>query len=301
MERADFGNTGSQVTVLGLGLAGISRWEKEGEVPEAGRVLEAALDRGVNLLDTAGCYGTTEELIGNTVAHRRDEYFLATKCGHVQAELSGEPWSAQAIEQSIDRSLRRMRTDRLDLVQLHSCDLDVLERGEVIEALVRAKESGKACFVGYSGDNDAARWAVDSGLFDTLQTSFNLVDQKARGGLLELAEAKGMGTIIKRPIANGVWGKDRSPYSYADEYFERAQAMARMGPIPGAPEDPVVLAMGFVFAHPEVDTVIVGTRDPAHLTANIDMVEGRPAIAPETVQELYRRFAELGDQWLQLM
>ena len=300
MERTAFGNTGLEVTRLGLGVGGISRHERRGEVAEAGRVLNVALDSGINFLDTAACYGTTEELIGRTVAHRRDEYILATKCGDVTGGSTGEPWSAHIIEESIDRSLRRMRTDRLDVVQLHSCSVDVLERGEAVEALVKAKEAGKTRFAGYSGDNEAARWAVDSGIFATLQTSFNLVDQRARTGLLELADSKGMGIIIKRPIANGAWGKDRSPYTYADEYFERAKVMAQMGPIPGAPEDPFLLAMGFVLAHPEVDTAIVGTHDPSHLIANVEMVERWPSVQTETVRELHRRFDEVGGQWAQL-
>ena len=308
MEKKNFGSTGLKVTCLGLGLAEISRQERSGEVAEAGWVLNAALDGGINFLDTAACYGTTEELIGATVAHRRNEYILATKCGHVTDDgavgkpwTEHEEWTAQAVEKSIERSLRRLRTDYLDLVQLHSCGVYVLERGEVIEALVEAKRSGKTRFIGYSGDNEAARWAIDSGLFDTLQTSFNLVEQHARTKqLFTLAKTKGMGIIIKRPIANGAWGKDRSPYSYADEYFRRARIMAQMGPLPGAPEDPILLAMGFVFAHPEIDTVIAGTHNPSHVRSNIELVEHRLPVPPETVAELHRRFDEVGEKWSQL-
>ena len=157
MARTAFGDTGLEVSRLGLGVAGISRHERRGEVAEGGRVLNVALDSGINFLDTAACYGTTEELIGRTVAHRRDEYVLATKCGDVTGGSTDEPWSANIIEESIDRSLRRMRTNYVDLVQLHSCELDVLERGEAVDALVKAKEAGKTRFVGYSGDNEAAR------------------------------------------------------------------------------------------------------------------------------------------------
>ena len=301
METTELGKTGLKVTRLGFGLAEIERQERwGGDVSEAGRILDAALDSGINFLDTAACYASTEELIGNTIAHRRGEYILATKCGHVTGGSTGEPWTSATIEESIDRSLRRMRTDYVDLVQLHSCDKDVLERGEAVEALIRAKETGKSRFVGFSGDNEAARWAVDSGVFDTLQTSFSLLDQHARTGLFESAKTKGVGILIKRPIANGVWGKDRSPNSYTDTYFERAQAIARMGPIPGAPEDAILLAMGFVFAHPEIDTVLVGTNNRSHLLANIALVEKLLPIAAEAVDELHRRFDELGEQWLQL-
>ena len=301
MERTSLGKTGLQVSRLGLGLAEIDRAQRKGPVPQAGRVLNTALDNGVNLLDAAACYGGTEELIGSTVAHRRDEYVLATKCGHVVGEATGQRWTAPVIEESIDRSLRRMRTDHIDLVQLHSCELEVLERGEAIGALVKARESGKTRFIGYSGDNEAAHWAVGSGVFDTLQTSLNLVEQHAHTtGLLERAEVEGLGIIVKRPVANGVWGKNSSPSAYAGEYFRRAQAMAQVGPLPAAPDDPVLLAMGFLFAHPQVDTAIVGTHNPSHLLSNVEIVEKRLPISKETVEELRRRFGELGESWVQL-
>ena len=301
MEKVNLGNTGLEVTRLGLGLAEISRQERSGVVVSAEQVLDAALDGGINFLDTAACYSSTEELIGRTVARRRDEYILASKCGHAVGEATGDSWTSEVVAESIDRSLVRMDTDHLDLIQLHSCSLDILKRGEVIEPLLAAKQAGKTRFVGYSGDNEAAEWAVASGIFDTLQTSFNLVDQSARKGLLAQAKEKGMGIIIKRPVANGVWRKDGSPHSYADEYAKRAEAMGRLRPVPGAPEDPVLLAVGFVYAHPEVETAIVGTHNPAHLVSNIEMVEKHLPIDDEAVKELYRRFDELGDQWPQLL
>lgn len=308
MKTTDFGNTGLEITRLGLGLAEISRQERSKVVEEADRVLNAALDGGINFLDTAACYGRTEEIIGATVAHRRDEYILATKCGHTTDDGDrGTPWTEHkswtgaAVSESIDRSLRRLQTDHLDIVQLHSCDVDVLEHGEVIEALAQARDAGKTRFIGYSGDNAAARWAVDSGVFDSLQTSFNLVEQHARTkGLFEAAEARGMGVIIKRPVANGAWGKERSPYEYADEYFRRAQIMEGMGPLPQAPEDPILLALGFVLAQPQVDTIIVGTHNPSHLASNVEMVTHRLPIPTETVDALQRRFEEADDGWFQL-
>ena len=144
---------------------------------------------------------------------------------------------------------------------------------------------------------------MESGLFDTLQTSFNVVDQGAStDGLLALAAEKGMGVIIKRPIANGAWGAEGSPTSEnRAEYFRRAETMAALGPIAGAPGDRILAALGFVFAHPEVDTAIVGTWDSAHLINNIQMVEGRLPIPKEVVEELCRRFDHLGRDWVQLM
>ena len=300
MEQKPFGKTGLMVTRLGVGASELGDYSlSDDDVEKAGRVLNTALDGGINFVDTGACYRNSEELIGRTVSSRRDDYVLATKCGHARGGLSGEDWSAEIVARSIDRSLVRLRTDHLDLVQIHSCDLSVLERGEVIKALLKAKDAGKTRLVGYSGDNEAARYAVESGLFDALQTSFNVVDQNANtDGLLALAEEKGMGVIIKRPIANGAWGAEGSPSStYGAEYFRRAKAMAAMGPIPGAPGDRILTALGFVFAHPEVDTAIVGTQNPDHMASNIEMMEGGVDVPAEMVTEFHRRFDELRESW----
>ena len=300
MEKREFGKTGLQVSRLGAGLAEIGTRLTVAEDAQAALVLNTALDAGINFLDTGACYGISEELIGRTIAHRRQEYILATKCGHVVGGYDGHDWTAQTIKDSIDRSLSRMRTDRIDLVQLHSCEVDVLERGEVIQALLDAQKAGKTRFVGYSGDNEAAEWAVDSGVFDTLQTSFNLVDQRARFHLFAHAKAKGMGLITKRPIANSAWGAEKSPSSYADQYYERAKVMASMGPLPGGAEHRILVSLGFKFAHKEVDTISAGTHNPEHMKTNIDWVNSKLPIDEAVVQELWRRFDEVGQDWMQL-
>ena len=299
MEKRQLGRTDLTISRLGAGLAEIGFELTLAEEAQAAQVLNTALDSGINFLDTAACYDISEEVIGRTIAHRRHEYILSTKCGHVTGSYEGEPWTAQTVRDSIERSLKRMRTDHVDVVHLHSCDLEVLERGKVIQELQEAKQAGKTRYIGYSGDNEAAVWAVESGLFDTLQTSFNLVDQQARTRLFARAEERGMGLIAKRPIANAAWGAEASPSGYAAEYYRRAQAMAREGPIPGAPDDPILLALGFVLAHQAVDTAIVGTSDPEHMEANIRLIEEELPIAGEVVEELHRRFDELGEGWSQ--
>ena len=307
MDMATLGNTGLKVSRLGLGLAEIGEEMTLDDLPQISSVLNTALDSGINFLDTSGSYFDSEIMVGRTVAHRRDEYILATKCGKTTWGYSDQPWEAQTIQNDIDRSLTRLKTDHLDLVQLHSCDVATLERGEVIQALLKARQEGKTRFVGYSGDNEAALWAVESGQFDTLQTSFSVVDQYARTRLFRPAKAQGMGIIIKRPIASGAWGTSVSPSAglnynptYADEYFQRSQTMAQLGPIPGIPEDRILVALGFVLAHGEVDTAILGTRDPRHMASNIDIAVNRLPIPEEVVQEFHRRFETLGDQWRQL-
>jgi aryl-alcohol dehydrogenase-like predicted oxidoreductase len=115
METVALGSTGIQVTRLGIGLSEIGSTPLEVSVVD--KLLNTGLDAGINFLDTAACYGNSEELVGMTVAHRRSEYTLASKCGHVAGGYEGEAWTPQLITDSIDRSLTRMKTDYVDLMQ----------------------------------------------------------------------------------------------------------------------------------------------------------------------------------------
>lgn len=306
MQTVRFGNTGFEASRLGVGLAEVGSELSLADQAQASSVLNTALDRGINFLDTAACYGISEELIGIGVSHRRDDYFLATKAGHITGGYEGEEWTYQTVVDSIDRSLRRLKTDHVDLVQLHSCGIDVLEKGDVVRALQQAQQAGKARFIGYSGDNEAAHWAVDSGLFATLQTSYNIVEQRARtSGLLEKAAAKGMGTIIKRPIAGGSWAKSRGEDSdqqirrYDEPYLERARAMCAPGPIEGEPDNGILTSLGYTLADPNANVAIVGTKDPSHMEANIRQVESELPIPVSVVEELNSRFEKLDTDWAQ--
>jgi len=303
METKRLGKTDIKVGRLGIGLSEVGFNLEMADVVQVRDVINQALDNGVNFLDTAACYGISEELIGVVASDRRDEYVLATKAGHFLPRGEGEDWTYDLINSSIDRSLELMKTDHVDIVQLHSCKVEMLERGDVIRALQDAKAAGKTRYIGYSGDNENAKWAVTSGLFDTLQTSFNVVDQSARTNLFADVEARDMGLIIKRPIGNAVWGApaDPKPYrhisDYTEEYFRRVGVMSAEGPLADDPDDRISLALGFTFAHPEVDVTIVGTQRPQHMKSNLEMVSQPMGISESTVTDLHARWDKLSSGW----
>ena len=305
MQKVQFGSTGFETSRLGVGLSEIGSFELSDQA-QATNVLNTALDNGINFLDTSACYGISEELVGNGVSQRRDDYFLATKAGHVARGYEGEAWTFQTVVDSIDRSLRLLQTDHVDVVQLHSCDIDVLEKGDAIRALQEAQQAGKTSFIGYSGDNESAHWAVDSGLFATLQTSYNLVEQRARTtGLLEKAIAKGMGTIIKRPIAGGVWGKsrpdaaDQTASNYNTPYLERAKSVRTLGPIENEPDDAILTSLGYTLSDPNANVAIVGTTNPSHMATNARQIDNDLPIPDSVIAELNRRFEQLDKDWAQ--
>jgi aryl-alcohol dehydrogenase-like predicted oxidoreductase len=214
-----------------------------------------------------------EQLIGKAIAKRRNEVVLMTKCGHA-ADLPGADWEPAMLAKSIDRSLKRLGTDHVDVMQFHSCDISTLRDRRVLEVLTRARDSGKTRFIGYSGDSEDARVAVESGVFDTLQISVSIADQEAIDFVLPTAAARGMGVIVKRPIANAAWRNGSQPPSdwYSRPYWDRLQALeydfiARNGN--DAVERAVNVALRFTLGTVGVTTAIVGTTRVERIASNI--------------------------------
>src|SRR5688572_4422271 len=271
MEKRQLGQTDMQVSVLGFGGAEIGFEGVTEETVE--RLLKSALDAGLNVIDTGECYEGSEELIGKTVSDRRADYYLFTKCGHPRG-IGSEDWSPSSLLESIERSLRRLRTERLDLIQLHSCSETVLRKGDAIAALQTAREKGYARYLGYSGDSVAAKYAVECGAFDTLQTSINIADQEAIELTVPLAQQKQMGVIAKRPIANAAWKESHKPIdSYHHAYWDRLKKLnyefVRHLPL----EESIAHALRFTLSVPGVHTAIVGTTKPERWQENAKLVE----------------------------
>jgi aryl-alcohol dehydrogenase-like predicted oxidoreductase len=265
MERRRLGRTDMMVSVLGFGGSEIG-YQGVSERTVA-RLLGSALDAGLNAIDTAECYEESEVLVGRAIRARRRDCYLFTKCGH--AAGWGRPdWRPAALLASIERSLRRLDTEHVDLVQLHSCSLAELKKGDAIAALEQARERGWARYVGYSGDGEAARYAVECGRFDTLQTSVNVADQEAIELTLPGARARGMGVIAKRPLANVAWTYPKKP---AESYYQTYWSRLRKLGYPfaeGAPDVAVATALRFTLSVPGVHTAIVGTTRPERWQEN---------------------------------
>jgi len=271
MEKRTLGKTGMAVTVLGYGAAEIGF---QG-VPQdtVTKLINGALDAGLNMIDTAECYINSEEMIGQAVSHRRNDYLLFTKCGH---DNDGDHWNPAKMAAQIDRSLKLLRTDRVDLIQLHSCSEEKLRQGDVIEVVQRARDSGKTRFIGYSGDSHAALYAVESGLFDTLQTSVSIADQESIDLVLPEAKARNMGVIAKRPIANAAWKTGAKPENaYRHTYWDRL-ALLEYPFLKQDPDHAIGTALRFTLSVDGVHTAIVGTTRPERWKQNAELLNAGP-------------------------
>lgn len=274
IEYRVLGKTGLRVSTLGLGGSEIGY---QGVAQKSvDKILGAALDAGVNVVDTAECYADGEQLVGKAIAKRRAEVVLMTKCGHA-SDLRGDDWEPAMLARSIDRSLKNLQTDHVDVMQFHSCTADTLRDSRVLEVLLRARDAGKTRFIGYSGDSSDAAYAVEMNTFDTLQISLSIADQEAIDLVLPKAVERGTGVIVKRPIANAVWrsGKRAPADFYTRPYWDRLRAL-NFDFVDGDVEHAAAIALRFTLGTRGVHTAIVGTTRVERIAQNIGHAAAGP-------------------------
>ena len=266
----------------------------DADLTVSGKLLNTALDAGITIIDTAECYDHSEASIGAAIGHRRSQYSICTKFGHCGSEDPKIPfadWDPRIITPSLERSLKRLRTDRVDLLQVHSPPHDRLIDGSLIEPLKALKKSGKCRFIGFSGDSESALWAVRSGHFDVLQCSISLADQEAVSFAAE-AQERGMGVLAKRPIANAHWASTptSAPNDFRD-YRRRFQALDY--PFLKGP-NAASTALRFTLSVPGIATALVHTNKIERLLENIATASVGPLPSAEyqAIRERWNQVAK---------
>jgi aryl-alcohol dehydrogenase-like predicted oxidoreductase len=303
LPTSTLGRTGLTVTKLGYGameLRGpVGGRGREIDDETAGQILNQVLDSGIKLIDTSPDYGRSEELIGTHISKRRDEFVLTSKCGcpvsSDGAPASGEhTFTRENVRAGVEQSLRRMRTDHLDAVQFHiSPAWSTLQENDSIAELVALRDEGKVRFLGMSGTLPNISDHIAAGVFDVFQIPYSAVERDHEETISAAARA-GAGTIIRGGVARGIpvaapETMERLPERFRDAYAARRDRFERAGLdqlLDGMSRMEFMLR--FTISHPDLHTTIVGTANPAHLSANLEAASKGPLPA-DMYEEAKRR------------
>jgi aryl-alcohol dehydrogenase-like predicted oxidoreductase len=296
LPKRELGRTGLQVTMLGYGAMELRGAPRARDITElqAETILNAVLDAGINYIDTSIDYGLSEERIGRYIGHRRDDYYLASKCGCLvgappspPGQRSSHIFTRENIVAGVEQSLRRMKTDHLDVVQFHSSPSQrTLAENGAVEALLELKNAGKVRFIGMSGTFPHLTDHIAMGVFDVFQIPYSAVEREHEAAISAASEA-GAGIVIRGGAAKGA----PAPGKQAGMQWDRWQRAGLDELLQGMPA--VEFVLRFTFSHPDMDTTIVGTVNPAHLDANVAML-GKGPLPPDLYAEARRRLDSAG-------
>lgn len=230
-------------------------------------MLNNILEREINFFDTARSYGSSEERIGKIFKKKRDQIIISTKIGDGIEGFSD--WTYDSIKEGLNISLGKLQTDYIDIVHLHSYNLEILKNGDVIKALTDSKKEGKIRLVAYSGENQELEFSLINDIFEVIQISINIFDQRGIDNYLKIADENKIGVIAKRPIANAPWRYDERPVgNYCEEYWQRMKKMN----LKIDKYELQQLALRFCVFTKGVSTAIVGTKNLQHLDENIKII-----------------------------
>ena len=299
IERRLLGRTGLSVTTLGFGAMDLGGPPAANEISddEANQVLNAVLDTGINFIDTAVCYGTSEARIGRAISHRRKEFVLATKCGCVPGEPMGKPhvYDRKNIRAGVEHSLRAMRTDYLDIAQFHtSLTRSEWEAEGALDELLKLKQESKVRFIGISGILPNLAQQVESGVFDVFQVPYSAL-QREHEHIIAKASSAGAGIIIRGGVARGTpnnWNKRYYMLS-GDELSGRWNKAQLDELLDGLSR--IEFMVRFAIAEAALDTTIIGTKNLDHLRDNVAAARKGP-LPPVVVAEAKRRLDANGSR-----
>ena len=279
------GRTGLEVTRLGYGAMALR--ESSDDVSE--QVLNAVLDAGITFIDTSNDYGHSEEMIGKYVSGRRSEYYLATKCG-CPAGGGDHVWTRENLFRGLHESLERLKTDYVDIMQLHNAKLEDVDRGGLVDALEEMREQGKVRWIGASAVLPWISTFVERAAFDEYQIPYSGLDRAHEEAISDAARS-GAGTVVRGGVQQGEPGVSSRGYPERWTAFEAAGLDDLRSP----GESRTAFMLRYTLAHPDLHTTIVGTQNMEHLRENVEAAERGPLPA-DAYAEAKRRLhaAEAG-------
>ena len=297
LEMATLGRTGLVVTRLGHGAMEIRGSRIWGGRPvtdkQAETILNTVLDSGVNFIDTANDYGRSEEFIGKFISHRRSEYIIATKCGctvtRKDEETDDTPhvWTKENLFRGLHESLARMKTDCIDIMQLHNPSVEDCEKGDLVNVLKEMQSQGKVRFISISTTLPHLPVYMSWGVFDTFQIPYSALERAHENWITKAAQA-GIGIIVRGGVARGEPG---TGLGVVDRWsaFEKA----KLGEIQPEGESRTSFLLRYTLTHPHAHTIIVGTLYPEHHQENVNAVNRGPLPQP-LYEDVKRRLDSVG-------
>ena len=280
LPTAVLGRTGLEVTRLGYGAAHL----KPMDDPQRETIHNAVLDIGINYIDTAGCYGNSEERIGRYLSSRRSEFYLATKCGCTSNDAR---WSRESVFGDLHRSLRRLKADYVDVMQPHNPSVAECEEEQLVDALVDMRDQGKVRWIGISTTLPDLPTFLDWGVFDVFQIPYSALQRDHEGWITKAAES-GIGIVIRGGVAQGEPGVGSGNAGRWGKFEE-----ARLDELLEEGESRTAFILRHTLTHPHSDTNIVGTTSPDHLKENVEAIATGP-LPPDIYVEAERRLSEVG-------
>jgi L-galactose dehydrogenase len=292
MQYKILGRTGLNVSVAGLGCGGHSRLgQTYGNSEEQSiAVVSAALDLGINFVDTAAAYGT-EKIVGAAIRGRREKVILSTKTGIISwAEPNSKPFTGAQVLEHLDKSLARLGTDYVDLYNLHGIVASQLDyvASEIVPALIKAREQGKILFLGITehfGADTSHKMlsaAIPTGVWDVVMVGFNLLNPSARRNVLRLSQAHNVGVqdmfAVRRALSNSEGLNEALAVIDKAGQLDRSKLDAN-DPLGFLKEDTggiVDAAYRFCRHEPGIHVVLTGTGNIEHLKENIASLNRGP-------------------------
>ncbi|MBW3129834.1 aldo/keto reductase [Hymenobacter profundi] len=310
MQHRTLGKTGFSISEISLGTWQVGgRWGEPFSHENADAILNAAVDGGINFIDTADVYGDgeSEKAVGRLVRNRQERIYVATKCGRQLQPHTNEAYQTKALRQFVENSLRNMQLETLDLIQLHCPPTDVYYRPEIFELFDRLKEEGKILNMGVSVERvEEGLKALNFPNVTTIQLIFNMFRQRPTELLFAEAKRHDVGLIVRVPLASGLLtGKftpqttfapdDHRQFNRHGEAFDKGETFSGVDYETGLaaveelkklfPDQPNLapIALRWVLMFDEVSCVIPGASKPEQLTANLQAAE-LPTLTEEQMQ-----------------
>ncbi|UOR04848.1 aldo/keto reductase [Hymenobacter aerilatus] len=310
MQHRTLGKTGFSISEISLGTWQVGgRWGEPFSHENADAILNAAVDGGINFIDTADVYGDgeSEKAVGRLVRNRSERIYVATKCGRQLQPHTNEAYQTKALRQFVENSLRNMQLEALDLIQLHCPPTDVYYRPEIFELFDRLKEEGKILNMGVSVERvEEGLKALNFPNVTTIQLIFNMFRQRPTELLFAEAKRNDVGLIVRVPLASGLLtGKftpqttfapdDHRQFNRHGEAFDKGETFSGVDYETGLaaveelkqlfPDQPNLapIALRWVLMFDEVSCVIPGASKPEQLASNLQAAE-LPALTEEQMQ-----------------